>query len=155
MTALENEIQAWQEAQPLTQCAESDQIKRLTQMLEFHRMSNPTINADAWEILERLYLKQKSNSVGFCVNDFSFGCDRFIRALDSLLRNDYIDTLFCLLKPLSVENIIFSFKDKIHANDTKVEIIQTVVGREYVLQKLDSTKRFKRVVKKNITNARK
>lgn len=99
-------------------------------LLPHLRMS---LNYDEREILERL-LRTPDNSADFCVKDFSFGRDRFIRALDKLLRKEFIDSLLYSLDPISGRNseIGFSFNDHIADDMTHIELIKTDEGAQYI-----------------------
>jgi hypothetical protein len=94
------------------------------------REIKPQLNADEREILERLHQSQE-NSIIVCANDFSFGHDRFIRALDHLIHIDFIDSPLPLPRHERI-GTLFSFKHNITTSDAKAELIKTDAGHEYL-----------------------
>ena len=90
-----------------------------------------SLNADEREIIERLH-QSPDNAAEFCVNDFSFGRERFIRAMDNLFHNKFIDTPLCPKGPVSTTHMFFSFEKYITDDDTKIEIIKTDNSLRYI-----------------------
>ena len=88
------------------------------------------LNADAREVLKRIH-QAPGNSAKFCAKDFTFGYDRFIRALDSLITQGYAESLLYSTDWGSID-ILFTFKDKVKDDDTEVEIIKNDKGKRYL-----------------------
>jgi len=88
------------------------------------------LNADAREILKRLQ-QTPGNSAKFRAKDFTFGYERFIRALDSLITQGCAESLLYPTDAFTI-NIGFTFKDKVKDDNTEVEIIKTDRGERYL-----------------------
>jgi hypothetical protein len=96
------------------------------------REIKPQLNADEREILERLHQNQES-SIAVCANDFSFGYDRFIRAINTLMQLDSIDSTMFSPGPFERhQKFMFTFTGKVADSDTKVELIKTESGQKYL-----------------------
>ena len=100
---------------------------------------NKTLNADELEILERLY-RSEGNAVKFCVNDCTFGRERFVVALDNLIRKDLIDSIL-RHSPIHHGLIGSTFNDAVKDDNTKVEIIKTNIGEQYIQANDDSMRK--------------
>ena len=102
---------------------------------------NKTLNADELEILERLH-RSEGNAAEFCVNDFTFGRERFVLALDNLIRKNLIDSILrysSIHRLSSIHEVIGSvFNDAVKDDNTKVEIIKTNIGEQYIQANDDS-----------------
>ena len=88
------------------------------------------LNADAREILERLQ-QTPGNSAKFRAQDFTFGYECFIRALDSLVTQGCAESLLYPTDSYGV-NINFTFKGEVKDDDTEVELIKTDRGERYL-----------------------